>query len=287
MSGRLWLVATPIGNLEDITLRALRVLREADRVLAEDTRRTKTLLAHHGIGTALASLHAHSTEERVQSLADELANGQSFALVTDAGTPLVSDPGAALVQAAIARDVIVEAIPGPSAVIAALCVSGLRTDQFRFVGFLPRSGRRRRDALSEIARDRLASVLFESPNRLLDTLNDLRSACGDARRAAVCRELTKLHEEVARGPLDELLAHFSEHEPRGEISVVVEGLHLALEEVPDEEIEAAAALDVDASIRERLARGLGAKEITRELSAVHGLDKRALYARVVALRGGQ
>ncbi len=284
MSGHLWLVATPIGNLEDITLRALRVLREADRVLAEDTRRTRTLLSHHAIKTPLASLHAHSSAERVESLAEELARGGRFALVTDAGTPLVSDPGAALVQAALAREVRVEALPGPSAVITALCVSGLPVDQFRFVGFLPRSGRRRRDALAEITRDPLATVLFESPNRLRDTLADLVAACGGTRRAAVCRELTKLHEEVARGSLDELSARFAADEPRGEISLVVEGHGPALDPVSDPEIEEAAALDLDASIRARLARGLGAKEITRELSALHGLDKRELYARVVALR---
>ncbi|MFT3921137.1 MAG: 16S rRNA (cytidine(1402)-2'-O)-methyltransferase [Myxococcales bacterium] len=289
MSGRLWLVATPIGNLEDISLRALRVLREAERVLAEDTRRSRTLLAHHNIETPLASLHAHSSRDRVEGLADELAEGKHFALVTDAGTPLVSDPGAALVQAAIARGVAVEAVPGASAVITALCVSGLRTDQFRFVGFLPRSGRRRRESLGEIARDRLASVMFEAPNRLLDTLRELSQVCGETRRAAVCRELTKLHEETARGSLAELVAHFTEQEPRGEITLVIEGHGVSAEESDaaelDPELEAAEALDIEASIRERLARGLGAKEIARELATLHGLDKRELYARVVALRG--
>ena len=288
MTGTLWLVATPIGNLEDITLRALRVLREAECVLAEDTRRSKTLLAHHGIGTKLASLHAHSTAERVASLADELAGGAKFALVTDAGTPLVSDPGAALVQAAIARGVRVESVPGASAVITALCVSGLYTDQFRFVGFVPRSGRRRREALGDIARDRLATVLFESPNRLVDTLTELANVCGATRRTAVCRELTKLHEEVARGSLAELIAHFTEQEPRGEISLVIEGHGFGAEareeEEADAELEAAVEHDIETSIRERLARGLGAKEIARELASLHGLDKRDLYARVVALR---
>jgi 16S rRNA (cytidine1402-2'-O)-methyltransferase len=285
VSGKLWLVATPIGNLEDITLRALRILREADRVLAEDTRRTKTLLAHHGIETPLGSLHAHSPDQRIAGLADELAAGSNFALVTDAGTPLVSDPGAALVQAALARGVALEAIPGASAVITSLCVAGVASDQFRFVGFLPRSGRRRREALLDIARDRLTSILFESPNRVLDTLSELAALCGPTRRAAVCRELTKLHEEIARGTLEELGRHFSEA-PRGEITLVVEGhrTHEAQSSEEDPELAEAQALDIDAAIRERLSRGLPAKEIARELALLHGLDKRALYARVTELR---
>jgi 16S rRNA (cytidine1402-2'-O)-methyltransferase len=280
VSGLLWIVATPIGNLEDITLRALRVLREADCVLAEDTRRTKTLLAHHGIPTALGSLHAHSSDARVLGLADELAAGKRFALVTDAGTPLVSDPGSALVRAALERDVRVEAIPGASAVITALCVAGLRADHFSFVGFLPRSGKRRREALQDLARSKLSTVLFEAPNRVSDTLQDLREACGDTRRAALCRELTKLHEEVARGSLAELAQHFQEA-PRGEITLVVEGRG----DQPEEPSGEAEAPDVDALIRARMEQGLGAKEIARELAAQLGMDKRELYARVVALRG--
>jgi 16S rRNA (cytidine1402-2'-O)-methyltransferase len=222
----------------------------------------------------------------VEALAEELAAGARMALVTDAGTPLVSDPGGALVQAALARGVGVEAIPGASAVIAALCVSGLRMDSFRFVGFLPRSGRRRREALLEIARDRSANVLFEAPTRLPDTLADLQGACGAERRVAVCRELTKLHEEIARGSLAELCVRFAEP-PRGEITVVVEGAGAGanLEASDDAELDAAQASDVEAEIRERLGRGLGAKEIARELAALHGLDKRDLYARVVSLRG--
>ncbi|HEX5660410.1 MAG TPA: 16S rRNA (cytidine(1402)-2'-O)-methyltransferase, partial [Polyangiales bacterium] len=155
MSGKLSLVATPIGNLEDITLRALRVLREASCVLAEDTRHTRGLLHHHGITTRLASLHAHTEQARIEALADELAAGAHLALVTDAGTPLVSDPGGELVRAAIERGVKVEAIPGASAVIGALCVAGLPAEHFRFVGFLPRAGKRRREALQAIAEDRL------------------------------------------------------------------------------------------------------------------------------------
>lgn len=284
MSGTLYLVATPIGNLEDITLRALRTLREVDRVLAEDTRRTRILLTHHGISTPLASLHAHTSEARVAELADELAQGARFALVTDAGTPLVSDPGAELVRAALAREVKVEAIPGASAVISALCVAGVPAEHFRFVGFLPRSGKRRREALAAIAHDRLTSVLFEAPSRLADTLLDLSEVCGETRTAAVCRELTKLHEQVARGALSTLAAQFA-GEVRGEITLVVEGARE--KDKASEQAEAEAALDVPAWLREREARGLGVREVARELAELLKIDRREAYRRVLAARERQ
>ena len=219
--GRLSIVATPIGNLEDITLRALRVLKECGRILAEDTRRTRVLCEHHGVATPLKSFHAHTTEERLHSLVDELREGAHLALVTDAGTPLVSDPGARLVAAAVAAGIDVEPIPGASAPLAALTASGLRVGRFRFVGFLPRSGRERREALARVVTDRDASVLFESPKRLPTTLRDL-AALAPERPAAVCRELTKLNEEVARDRLQGLAERFAAA-ARGEITVVIEG----------------------------------------------------------------
>jgi len=287
VTGTLFLVATPIGNLEDITLRALRVMREAECVLAEDTRRTHILLKHHGIDTRLASLHAHTSESRVETLADELASGRSYALVTDAGTPLVSDPGAELVRAAVARGVRVEAIPGASAVMAALCVAGVSAEHFRFVGFLPRSGKRRREALRTIAGDRLTSVMFEAPPRLPETLRDLRAACGDTRRVAVCRELTKLHEEVARGTLAELCARFDEA-PRGELTLVIEGARdeSASSDDDSEDDAPAVVVPVDpvALMDARLATGLGAREVAKELASALGIDRREAYKRVVAHR---
>jgi 16S rRNA (cytidine1402-2'-O)-methyltransferase len=278
VSGVLQIVATPIGNLEDVTLRALRVLREAQLILAEDTRRTRTLLAHHAITTPLAALHAHTGAARVQALAEELAAGKRYALVSDAGTPLVSDPGRELVEAALARGVTVEAIPGPSALLSALCVAGLRADQFRFLGFLPRSGRRRREALAGIAHDRASSVLFESPNRLSDTLRELATLCAPARRAAVCRELTKLHEEVARGTLHELTERFGEA-PRGEITLVIEGE--AIERESEDENE---EIDVSALLEARRAAGLAPREVAKELASLLGIDKREAYRRVVEQR---
>jgi 16S rRNA (cytidine1402-2'-O)-methyltransferase len=278
VSGILQIVATPIGNLEDVTLRALRVLREAQLILAEDTRRTRTLLAHHAITTPLAALHAHTGAARVQALAEGLAAGKRYALVSDAGTPLVSDPGRELVEAALARGVTVEAIPGPSALLSALCVAGLRADQFRFVGFLPRSGRRRREALAGIAHDRACTVLFESPNRLGDTLRELAGLCAPARRAAVCRELTKLHEEVARGTLSELAQRFSEA-PRGEITLVIEGE--AIERESEDETD---EIDVSALLEARRATGVAPREVAKELASLLGIDKREAYRRVVEQR---
>jgi 16S rRNA (cytidine1402-2'-O)-methyltransferase len=278
-TGTLFVVATPIGNLEDITLRAVRVLRESERVLAEDTRRTRVLLSHLGLSTPLVSLHAHTGPGKLDALADELAEGKSYALVTDAGTPLVSDPGFQLVERALARGVRVEAVPGASAVMAALCVAGIAADHFRFAGFLPRSGKRRREALARVASDAAASVLFEAPSRVVDTLRDLRDACGQDRLAAVCRELTKLHEEVARGSLSALCERFTEA-PRGEITLVVGGAPAdsQADEAPDEEALAA-------RIEAGLAAGQGAKELARELAEALGLAKRDVYQRILAIKG--
>jgi 16S rRNA (cytidine1402-2'-O)-methyltransferase len=279
VSGRLQIVATPIGNLEDITLRALRVLREAELILAEDTRRTRTLLAHHGLDTPLAALHAHTGAERIAAIADALAAGKHYALVSDAGTPLISDPGRELVEAALARGVTVEAVPGPSALLTALCVAGLRGEQFRFLGFVPRAGRRRREALVGIAHDRASSVLFESANRLSDTLRELAALCLPARRAAVCRELTKLHEEVVRGTLDELVERFREA-PKGEITLVVEGV---APEAPGAE-EDGEEIDVSTLLEARRAAGVPPREVAKELASLLGIDKREAYRRVVEQR---
>jgi 16S rRNA (cytidine1402-2'-O)-methyltransferase len=281
VTGLLTLVATPIGNLDDITLRALRVLREAELVLAEDTRHTRVLFSHHDISTPLGSLHAHSSAERVAQLAEALAGGARYALVSDAGTPLVSDPGRELVEAAVARGVRVEAAPGASAVLTALCVAGIPAERFRFVGFLPKGGRRRREALARVAQDPFTSVIYEAPSRLAETLGDLGAVCGAGRAAAVCRELTKLHEEVQRGSLAELAATYAEG-ARGEICIVVQGASLS------EASEDDAALsddDIDALIRERLSAGTSAKDAARQLAAELGLDKRDAYKRVLALKG--
>lgn len=277
-AGLLSVVATPIGNLEDITLRALRVLREAQAILAEDTRHTRTLLTHHGIGTPLRALHAHTSESRIAAFADELAAGAHYAMVTDAGTPLVSDPGAELVRACIARGVKVTPIPGASAPVAALVASGLGGAAFEFLGFLPRSGGKRKDALEHVRAARGAVVFFEAPSRLASTLADLERTLG-GRRIAVCREITKLHEEIARGTAGELRAHFAEG-ARGEITIVVEALDPASEEPPNVE-------DLDDVIDAMLADGTSTRDVADQLAEGSRLSRRDIYQRVLARAVGR
>lgn len=274
--GVLSVVATPIGNLEDVTLRALRVLRECDAILAEDTRRTRTLCVHHGIDTPLRAFHAHTPPGRIAELAEELAGGAHLALVTDAGTPLVSDPGASLVTAASRAGVRVEPIPGPSAALAAISAAGLHVDGFRFVGFLPRSGGRRAKAIDAIARAREATILFEASNRLPATLRDLAGAASAERPAAVCRELTKLHEEIARGTLGELVERYRDA-PRGEVTLVIEGASEDRREVED--------VDPDELARALLADGMRTKEAARALAERLSWTVRDAYAVVLRVSG--
>ena len=272
--GTLYLVATPIGNLEDVTLRALRVLGEAELVLAEDTRRTRVLLERHAVDARPRSLHAHNEAARIERALAVLEGGGNVALVSDAGTPLVSDPGERLVAAAVAAGHEVVAIPGPSALLAAVAVSGLPTDRFSFLGFLPRrSGAR--DALLETLRERSETlVLFESPNRLAASLRRLAAVLGDDRPAAVARELTKRHEEVARGTLAELARRFADG-TKGEVTLVVGGAPPAA--VP-------AVEDLDAEIRNQIDQGRASREIAAGLARATGLPRREVYKRVVELR---
>jgi 16S rRNA (cytidine1402-2'-O)-methyltransferase len=215
--GRLLVCPTPIGNLEDVTLRVLDALREADVVACEDTRHTRVLLERYGIRTPLLSLHEHNEHTRTGELVKRIASGELVALVSDAGTPLVSDPGFGLVRSCLEEGLEVEVLPGPSAVVTALVASGLPSDRWRFVGFLPRRRRQLEDLLAGSAE---TLVAFESPRRLAATLALL--AGRDPRRpAAVCRELTKLHEEVRRGRASELAAHYRENPPRGEVVLVI------------------------------------------------------------------
>lgn len=278
--GRLSVVATPIGNLDDITLRALETLRRADVILAEDTRRTKRLTSHLEIGTRLKSFHAHSPDTAVHGWVEQVRGGAHVALVTDAGTPVVSDPGIRLVAACREAGVVVEVIPGPSAVTAAIAVAGLRADAFRFVGFLPRAGGRRRRALEEIANERGATVLFEAPGRVAKTLSDLAAVAGLDREAAICRELTKLHEEVSRGSLADLIAR-AEEGIRGEVTLVISGTGLAagaVDEVsPEEARERAEAL---------LAEGLSPRDAARRLAEETAMPKKEAYSLILSLGRG-
>lgn len=218
----MYVVATPIGNLEDITLRALRVLRDVRLIAAEDTRRTAKLLAHAGIDTPMVSVHAHNESARLPQLLERLRNGEAVALVTDAGTPLLSDPGDKFIQGALAEGIPVEPVPGASAVLAALAMSGVPSSQFTFLGFPPvKAGPRRRWA-EDAAAYRHPVVFFEAPHRIGSTLELLAAIAGPERPAAICREITKKHEELIRGPLGRLSEHPSVASPVGEFTCILE-----------------------------------------------------------------
>ncbi|NIM04417.1 MAG: 16S rRNA (cytidine(1402)-2'-O)-methyltransferase [Armatimonadetes bacterium] len=274
-AGRLFVVGTPLGNLEDISLRALRILKEVDLIAAEDTRVCRKILSHYSISTPVTSFHEHSRPAKLRSIISRLGAGEKVALVSNAGMPGISDPGEKLVSECIAQEIDVVAVPGPTAVITALAISGLPTDGFLFTGFLPRRGKERSRALKELAGQPRTMILFESPRRLSRTLSDLRECLGN-RRAAAARELTKKFEQVIRGRLEEIAEHFSIHPPRGEITLVVEG---AGKETAEE--KRARRSQIDASIlkqaKTHMKQGLSAKEAAREIAAATGVSRRLLY----------
>jgi 16S rRNA (cytidine1402-2'-O)-methyltransferase len=276
--GRLHIVSTPIGNLEDVTFRALRVLREADLVFAEDTRRTRVLLDRYGIAGRPRSLHEHNEASRVDEALAALAAGGNVALVCDAGTPLVSDPGSRLAAAAIAAGHPVVAIPGPSAVLAALAVSGLSADTFTFLGFLPRRASLRRHLLARFREAPETLVFFESPRRVSSTLHDLQDALGD-RAACVARELTKLHEEAARGTLSELAKRFREG-ARGEVTIVVAGAD-SRPARGSGNAGGTSVADLDERIHALLVEGRSPREISAVLARPFGAPRREVYARAI------
>ena len=272
----LYVVATPIGNMGDVTFRALEVLRDVPLIAAEDTRITRRLLDRYAIPTRTVSYHAQSGPARERELLDHLASGADLALVTDAGTPVVSDPGEGLVAAWAAAGGSVVAIPGASSVLAAVASSGLAGPRWAFEGFLPRSGRERRERLAAIAADGRGAVLFEAPGRLAATLRDLAAACGEERPGAVCRELTKLHETVTRGSLGELAALAADGTipARGEVVVVVGFAPATGTSADDAEAALAAArARVEALVAQGTARGEAARQVARET----GIPRRGLY----------
>lgn len=273
----LYVVSTPIGNLGDISHRALEVLRTADVVFAEDTRRTGKLLEHFGIETRLISAHEHNEAARARLAIDILGEGRHVALVTDAGTPLLSDPGARIVASAVAAGFPVVPIPGASALLAALVASGIATDRFTFYGFLPRRGRDRSELLAEIAASPYTVVVYESPQRVAALLADLAAAAGEDRAVAVARELTKLHEEVRREGLGAAAAYFAEHQPRGEFVVVVEGRGAG-----DDETDERAARTLAAAL---LAQGVAPSAVARELRDRLSIPRNEAYRLVQALEG--
>jgi 16S rRNA (cytidine1402-2'-O)-methyltransferase len=277
VSGTLHIVATPLGNLGDLSVRAMDVLRAVAVVAAEDTRRARVLLQHVGARPRLVSFHAHSGERRLAEILAFLARGEDVALVSDAGTPTVSDPGTTLVRRAREADVPVVSVPGPTAVAAALAISGLPADRYTFLGFVPRKGRERRSLLESAASAPWTCVLFESPNRLVPLLEDLAAVCGDDREAAVARELTKVHEELEAGNLERLAGYYREHPPRGEVTVVVAGRPSGAEE----------PLVDETTLRERasalLSEGLSRRDAAGRLAGEFPIGKREAYRIVTSL----
>lgn len=273
----LYVVSTPIGNLADVTLRALAILAGADAILAEDTRVSRALLMRYGIERPLSPYHEHNAAEARPRALRRIAEGQALALISDAGTPLISDPGYKLVAEAIAEGFAVTVAPGPSAALAALCVAGLPTDRFYFEGFLPARGAARRERINALAAVPGTLIFYESPGRLAETLADLALELG-ARPAAVARELTKLHEEVRRGPLDGLAAEYSAREPpRGEIVIVV-GAGEARPSISEDALDREIALSL---------QKLSVRDAAAAVAAKHGLPRREVYARALALAGAQ
>lgn len=276
-AGRIVLAATPIGNMGDASARLVDLLETADIVAAEDTRRLHRLVQQLGATVAgrIISYHEHNEATRTAELLDQVREGNTLVMVTDAGMPSVSDPGFRLVEGAIAAGVTVTAVPGPSAVLTALALSGLPTDRFCFEGFLPRKAGERAGRLADLAGERRTMVFFEAPHRLEAMLRALRERFGAGRRAAVCRELTKTYEEVLRGPLDELLQWAESTEVRGEIAVVVAGAPEQAAGTPEDHV---------AAVNELVAQGIRLKEAVAAVAEDVRVSKRELYSAVLAAR---
>jgi 16S rRNA (cytidine1402-2'-O)-methyltransferase len=276
-AGALVLVGTPIGNLDDLSPRAVDALRTADVIAAEDTRRTRALLSHAGIpaGRRLRAVRADNEAAAATRIVEEIRGGARVAVVTDAGMPGISDPGAVLVRACLDAGLPVDAVPGPSAALTALVMSGLPADRFVFEGFLPRKGRARSERLAALAGEARTTVVFEAPTRLGGTLADLADVCGGDRPVAVARELTKAFEDVWRGTLAEAAAHARSTEPRGEYVVVVG---------PAPQRAPAGDADVDDAVRAALADGRSARDAAAEVAAELGVPRRRAYAAATRLR---
>ena len=278
MAGTLFLVATPIGNLGDFTARAKEVLQSVALVICEDTRHSRILLDEFGITTATTSLPAFAEKARIGRLVERLASGEDLALISDAGSPALCDPGEALAAAALAAGAEVRPVPGASALVAALTASGLPASRFHFLGFLPRAAGEAREMLQEVKALRATLAFYESPRRLERTLELAVEVLGEARRACIARELTKIHEEFLRGTLGELLRLTKARELKGEVVLLCEGAPAVRERI-DEEV-------LSERIQAALADGLHVKEAARKVAEECGLPVREVYARALALRGG-
>ncbi len=269
MSGILYIVATPIGNLEDITLRALRVLKEVDFIAAEDTRHSLKLLNHYGIERPLLSYWSDREKVRSEEIINLLKAGKSIALISDAGTPGISDPGAVLIKRVIEEDIPLVPIPGPSAVIAALSVSGLSTEEFSFFGFLPPKKTERLRKLEQLRFERRTLVFYEAPHRLLETLEDFLEVFGEERRVAVFKELTKIHEQVLRGSLQDVYSRLLKSVIAGEYVIILEGKSERVSSIEE-------ALE---EVKVLMRQGMGRKEAVRTVAGHYNLSSKELYDR--------
>ena len=274
MAGVLYIVATPIGNLEDITLRALRVLKEVDLIAAEDTRHTRILLSHYDIRTPLTSYHEHNERTKAQPLVERLLGGENIALVSDAGTPAISDPGYRLVVDAIHAGIRVIPLPGAAALAAALSASGLPTDRFAFEGFLPAKKQERRARLQELKNDARTLVFYEAPHRLNESLQDMQQIMGE-REIVVGRELSKVHEEFLRGTLSEVMPRLADREVKGEITIIVHGC--TDEGQVSEE-------NIGTEIRRLIDDGMGMKDVSELLGERYHVSKRQIYQMALKLK---
>lgn len=272
--GKCYLVATPIGNLEDISYRAVRILQEADRIACEDTRNTIKLLNHYNIKSKMISYHQHNEKMRSEYLCQLIEEGESIAIVSDAGMPGISDPGVTMVQACIERNIPVEVIPGASASISALVLSGLDTTNFYFKGFLSTNKKTRREELAKLRFLECTLIFYEGPHKLLGTLGDLQEHLGD-RRISIARELTKLHQEVIHGHISRAIEHFRQKEPRGEFVLVVEG------HIPEVEEQNWANISLEEHFEFYIDKGIDRKEVIKLIAKDRQIPKREVYEQLM------
>ena len=276
--GKLYLCATPIGNLEDMPVRAIRVMKEADIVAAEDTRNSIKLMNHFGINTPMTSYHEYNKVDKAVYLVDKMRKGQNVVLITDAGTPGISDPGEELVRQAAEAGIEVISVPGPVACISALIISGLPTRRFVFEAFLPSEKKERQTILRELKNETRTIILYEAPHHLVKTLNELKDTLGCERKAAVCKELTKKHESVYRATLGEAADYYSINEPRGEYVIVVEGIER--KKLIEDEQNRWQKMSVEEHMSYYMAKGIDKKEAMKLVARDRGVSKREIYAQV-------
>jgi len=273
-AGKLYICATPIGNLEDITLRVLRILKEVDLIAAEDTRRTAQLMNYYEIKNSLTSYHEHNEKKKAEELVEQLKAGNDIALVSDAGMPGISDPGAEIIKRAIAEELEVIPVPGTTAAIAALVASGMDTDRFVFEGFLPRKGKEREERLQELQKERRTIILYESPNRTKDTLEELAPLL-KGRKVALVRELTKVHEEKIYGKVEDVLKKIAGQDLKGEIVLILEGNNI------ERETEGWEEMSVFEHLQLLLNNGFTKKEAIKEVSRIRELPKSEVYKEAI------